>query len=182
MVSENRVRLLGPCGGLVLILVAVMTFAMAGWAQTYRGLSSNQLVATIHSQLVPGTPQNMQVVFTPIVNGKAGHAQVFNVKGDEWQLRGEVVTWQDWLNILDLRADYRITGLAGYYEDASDGRTKPITTYELSDAHDTVSRLVHNYPGLMPLARITSSSVRMLPGPATYQVYLSSAGYWAAQT
>jgi hypothetical protein len=182
MVSEHRVRLFGVCGGLALLLTAALVCSMAGWAQTYHGLGSNQIVATVHSELVPGAPNTMQVVFTPVVNGKAGRAQVFTVKGDEWQLRGEVVTWQDWLNILGLRANYRFTGLSGYYEDTSDSTSSPATAYDLSSAHDAVNRLVHDHPGLMPLARLTSSSVRMLPGPATYQIYISSAGYWAAQS
>ena len=182
MVSERRVRLLGLCGGLVLLLAAALAFAMAGWTQAYRGLSANQIVATVHSELVPGAPKTMQVVYTPIVNGKTGHAQVFTVKGDEWQLRGDVVTWQDWLNILGLRANYRITGLSGYYEDTRDNKSRAATTYDLNHAPDAVSRFVHDHPGLMPLAHVTSSSVRMLPGPGTYQVYISSAGYWAAQS
>src|SRR5258708_36447045 len=41
-------------GGVVLLLVGLAVFAVAGWAQTYRALTYNQLVATIHAAPVPG--------------------------------------------------------------------------------------------------------------------------------
>lgn len=183
MAFQRRIQLVGPCGGLALMLAALTLLAVAGWTQTYCGLHGIQIVATVHAAPVPGSPQAMQVVFTPVTDGKPGRAQTYYVRGDEWQLGAQIVAWQDWLNILGLHASYRITSLTGYYVEARGRAGQQVTTYDLGSAHGTMSRLLHDHPDLMPFARIAAgNAVRMLPGPATYNVYLSASGSWAAQS
>ena len=180
--AQHRVPFATFGNGLVLLVLGVIVFAAAGWAQTYRSLTHNQLVATVRAVPVPGKAQTMQVVYTPITDGKSEQARVFTVAGDEWQLSGNVITWQDWLNILGVGTGYRITQLSGYYENANDYGTKPVTTFDLNASGDSVSRFQRDHPNLMPFVHVTGGNgLRMLPGAATYQVYLSPTGYWAAQ-
>ena len=168
--------------GIILLLVGLAVFAVAGWAQTYRALTFNQLVATIHAAPVPGQAQTMQVVYTPVVDGKKGTSQIFTIKGDEWLLGGDVIKWQDWLNILGVHTGYRITRIMGYFEDANDYKTKQVSAYNLNNSKDTVTQFLHDHSNLMPFVRATyGNDVRMLPDPtATYQVWVSTSGYWAA--
>ncbi len=183
MLTERRARVFRLLGGPAILLAALAVFAVAGWAQTYRALIRNQLVATVTAVPVPGKAQTMQVVFTPMLDGKSGRAKTFTIRGDEWQLGGDVVTWQDWLNILGVHTGYRITQLDGYYENPNDYKTRPVTRYDLGSAHDTVSEFQHQHANLMAFVRTThGNGVRMLPSPAIYQVYLSTSGYWAAQS
>jgi hypothetical protein len=181
-ISSRHLRLLAPCVGLAVLLLSCGVLVAAGWAQTYRALGRERLVATVQATAVPGVRQTMQVVLTPVTDGKEGRAQVFTVKGDEWQLSADIITWQDWLNILGLRDDYRLTALSGYFEAAHDRQMQSATTYDLSGSHDVVSRFVHHHPDSAPLLHMTTGvAVRMLPSAATYQVYLSPTGGWTAQ-
>ncbi len=183
MVAGRRIRIGRLCGGLVLAGAAVAVLAVDGWTQSYHDLAQDQLVAMVHADPVPGLEQTMQVVFTPVTDGKAGQSHTFTVKGDEWLLSGDVLSWQDWLNILGLRADYRITTLAGYYENAADYANKPVTAYRLDGSPDKVSRFLRQHTSLVPFVRVHSGNgVRMLPSTATYRVYLSASGFWTAQS
>jgi hypothetical protein len=170
-------------GGVVLLLVGLAVFAIAGWAQTYRALTYNQLVATIHAAPVPNQLQTMQVVYTPINDGKPGTPQTFTVKGDQWMIGGDIIKWDDWLNILGVHTGYRVNRIQGYYTDANDANTKPETAYNLNSSNDTVSQFLRNHSNLMPFVRATYGNfVTLRPDPsATYKVYVSTSGYWAAQ-
>jgi hypothetical protein len=180
---ERRFRIFRIGSSVILVVAGLCVFAIAGWAQTYRALTKNELVATIHAVPVPGQPQTMQVIYTPVTGGTSGQPQSFTVSGDEWQLGGDVIKWQDWLNILGVHTGYRVTRLMGYFEDANDYRTKRVSAYNLSNSHDTVSKFLHDHTNLMPFVRATyGNDVRMLPdAAATYQIYLSTSGYWAAR-
>ena len=183
MLWERRVQWAAPCCGLALMIVSLAVAGLAGWTQSYRSLADGQLVATVQATVVPGAPETMQVVFSPVVNDKVGYPQIFTIKGDEWQLSADIVTWQNWLNILGLHADYRFTSLSGYYEGGNEHNTKPTTSYTLGESHDTMSRFIQYHRDLAPLLRVTGGDeVRMLPGPFTYLVYLSTSGGWTAQS
>ena len=183
MLRERRTDLTAPCCGLALMIVSLAVFGLAGWAQSYRSLADGQLVATVQATVVPGAPETMQVVFSPVVDDKVGYPLIYTITGDEWQLSADIVTWQNWLNILGLHADYRFTSLSGYYEGGNAHDAKPVTSYTLSESRDTVSRFIQHHHDLAPLLRVTSGNeVRMLPGPFTYLVYLSTSGGWTAQS
>jgi hypothetical protein len=183
ILRERRIRIFRIGGGLLLLLLGLAVFAVAGWAQTYQALTSRVLVATVRATPLSGQSQTMTVVYTPVINGTAGQAQTFTIKGDEWLLGGDIIKWSDWVNLLGVHTGYRITRLMGYYQDANDYRTKKVSAYDLASAHDTVSTFLHDHPKLMPFVQATyGNDVRMPPNPRiTYQVYLSTSGYWAAQ-
>jgi hypothetical protein len=181
--TQRRIRLFRIGSGIILLLIGFGVFAVAGWAQTYRALTKAELVATIHAAPVVGAQQTMKVVYTQVTNGTHGQPQTFTIKGDEWQIGGDVIKWQDWVNILGVHTGYRITRLMGYYEDPNDYKTKRVSAYDLNKSHDTVSQFLHDHANLMPFVRATyGNDVRMLPdASATYQIFLSTSGYWAAR-
>jgi hypothetical protein len=183
MLRERRVRIFRIGSGLVLVLLGLAVFAVAGWAQTYRALTSRVLVATVRATPLADHAQTMTVVYTPVTNGETGRPETFTIQGDAWVLGGDIIKWSDWLNVLGVHTGYRITRLMGYYQDANDYRTKRVSAYDLASAHDTVTTLLHDHPNLMPFVQATyGNDVRMLPNAnVTYQVYLSTSGYWAAQ-
>jgi hypothetical protein len=127
--------------------------------------------------------QLMTVTYTPITNGQPGTSQTFTVYGDQWQLGGDIIKWQDWVNILGVQTGYRVTRLMGYYNDATDYRSKPISAYDLDGGTDRLQQFIHDHPNVTPFVRATyGNDVRMQPDPtATYNVYVSTSGYWTAQ-
>jgi hypothetical protein len=183
MARERRIRPLRFGGGVIMLLLGLAVFAVAGWAQTYRALTHNELVGTVRAVPVAGRIQTMQVTYTPIQDGKPGTPHTYAVRGDEWQLGGDIIKWQDYLNILGVHTGYRTTRLMGYYEDPNDYRVKPVTAYNLDNGSDTVQTFLHEHPNLVPFVRATyGNDVRMLPDAnVIYQVYVSTSGYWTAQ-
>jgi hypothetical protein len=173
-------RLLRLGGGLVLLLIGLLAFAVAGWAQTYRALTRAELVAYVRAVPIMGQQQTMRVTMTPVQNGTPGAAQTYVVHGDQWELGGDVIKWQDYVNILGLHTGYRLTRLDGYYDDAHDYQHKPLTFIDLAGHQDAVGQFVHDHQALLPFVRaIYHNAVAAPPDPhATYRVYLSTSGYW----
>lgn len=180
MVRDRRLRVLRLGGGLVLLLIGLLVFAVAGWAQTYRTLTRAELVATIRA--VPTGSQLMSVTYTPVEGGKPGTPQTFAIHGDKWELGGDVIKWQDWVNILGVHTGYRITRLDGYYVDHNDYYRKPLSFIDLGGHTSTVEQFVRDHGNLLPFVRATyGNAVNQVPSAAaTYQVYLSTSGYWTA--
>jgi hypothetical protein len=87
------------------------------------------------------------------------------------------------VNILGVRTGYRVTRLMGYYNDASDYQIKSISAYDLDGGTDRLQQFIHDHPNLMPFVQATyGNDVRVPPDPAvTYDVYVSTSGYWAAR-
>lgn len=182
IIRYRRLGLFRLTGSVILLLVGLAVFALAGWAQTYKALTAAQLVATIKAVPSGHTYQLMTVIYTPITNGHPGATQTFSVYGDQWQLGGDIIKWQDWLNILGVQTGYRVTRIMGYYNDANEYRVKPISAYDLDGGTDTVQQFIQDHPNLMPFVRATyGNDVRMQPDPTrTYNVYVSTSGYWTA--
>ena len=181
IVRERRFRFFHLSGGLVLLLLGLLVLAVAGWAQTYQALTHNEWVADIHA--VPIGSQTMRVTYTPVSSGTLGTPQTYTVRGDEWVLGGDVIKWQDWVNLLGVHTGYRITRLMGYYDNAGDYKTKAVSAYALDGGSDTVQQFLHSHQDLIPFVRATyGNDVRMYPDAgATYQVFVSTSGYWTAR-
>jgi hypothetical protein len=178
-------HLLRMGGGLVLLLIGLVAFAVAGWAQTYRALTKEELVAYIRAVPVAGQSQTMRVNYTPVQGGTLGVTQTYIVHGDQWELGGDVIKWQDYVNILGVHTGYRITRLDGYYNDKNDYYDhKPLTFIDLAGHANTVEQFAHDHPNLMPFVRaIYHNATAAPPDPnATYRVYLSTSGYWTTQS
>lgn len=180
---HRRVRPLRLGGGLILLLLALVVVAVAGWAQTYRTLTHNELVATVRAVPANGQRQTMLVTYTPVQDGKPGTPATYTVRGDEWLLGGDIIKWQDYLNILGVHTGYRTTRLMGYYEDPNDYKIKPVTAYNLVRGPDTVQTFLRDHPEWVPFVRATyGNDVRMLPdAQQTYQVFVSTSGYWTVR-
>ena len=183
LISERRFRLFRFGGGVIFLLLGLAVFALAGWAQTYRSLTSRVLVATVQAVPAADQGQTMLVLYTPVTDGKPGGTRTVTLRGDEWQLGGDIIKWSDWLNVLGVHTGYRITRLMGYYENATDYQTKPVTAFDLANARDSLSLFLRDHANWVPFVQATyGNDVRMRPNPGvTYQVYLSTSGYWAAQ-
>jgi hypothetical protein len=183
ILRHRRLGLFRLTGSVILLLVGLAVFALAGWAQTYRALTVAQLIATIKAVPSTQTNQLMTIIYTPITNGQPGATQTFQVYGDQWQLGGDIIKWQDWVNILGVQTGYRVTRLMGYYNDATDYHSKRISAYNLDGGTDTLQQFIQDHPNLMPFVRATyGNDVRMQPDPtATYNVYVSTSGYWTAR-
>lgn len=180
LLRERRLRLGRIGGGLAMILVALVIFAIAGWAQTYRQLTHNELVAYVNA--VPVGSQLIQVTYTPVHGGTRGAPQTYTIHGDQWELGGEVIKWQDWVNILGVDTGYRASRLDGYYNDPNDYKTKPLSFIDLGGGRDALETFLRDHGNLMPFIRASyHNAVAQVPDPEnTYRVYVSTSGYWTA--
>ena len=168
-------------GGLVLLLAGLAVFAVAGWFQTYRTLTHNELVGYVKALPLQTAPQTMLVTYTPVENGARGTAQTFTLTGDEWQLGGDIIKWQDYLNILGVHTGYRTTRLMGYFDDANDYRTKRVGAVDLQGGPDGAFRFLRDHPNLAPFVRAVYGNDVRLPPDAnhSYRIYVSTSGYFA---
>ena len=181
VLRERRLRPGRLAGGLLLLLVGLFVFAVAGWAQTYRQLSHEELVGTLQAVPVSGQRQTFTAIYTPVSDGKRGTPQAFILQGDGWLIGGDVIKWQSWVNVLGVNTGYRTTRLQGFYTDINDENTRLHTAVALAGGTDNVYDWLRGHGSWLPFVEATDLSMAGVPvNPSvTYGIYVTTSGYLA---
>lgn len=181
MLRERRFRPGRFGGGLLLLVLGLFVFAVAGWAQTYRQLAREELVGTVQAVPVSGQPQTFTAIYTPVSDGKRGTPQAYILKGDGWLIGGDVIKWQSWVNVLGVNTGYRTTRLEGFYSDINDENSKPHTAAALGGGTDSGYDWLRHHSSWVPFIEATDLSMAGVPvNPSrTYGIYVTTSGYLA---
>ena len=134
-----RAGLQGLSGGLLLALGALVA-SMALNLYTYQRLTGEQPVAEVRFEEV--APQKFQTYVIEPDN----QAQVFVLRGDEWQLDARILKWHGVAILLGMDTVYRLDRLAGRYRSVhqernalrtvhSLGRERGLDIWELANKH-----------------------------------------------
>ena len=109
-----------------------------------------------------------------------GTRQIYELRGDDWQLAARVLKWHGWANLLGLNARYRLERFSGRYRDISNELGLSRTVYALSDDPGVDVWQVAKTYGLRPVDAIYGSA-NFLPmaDEAKFDVRLSQTGLLA---
>jgi len=128
-----RRRLLSGLGltsaAMVFFAIAAVFLLLASNLHTYQRLVYERPVADI--QFTRIRPQLYHVTLSRRDTGKQ---QLFDLRGDEWQLDAQVLIWKGLASLLGLDAGYRLYRLAGRYRNIKQARQAPRTIYSLLSA------------------------------------------------
>lgn len=112
--------------GLFFLVLASSAFLLASNLHTYQRLVYEQAVAEITFQ--QHGPQD----FTARIESlDSTFQQEVNLKGDEWQLDAQVLSWQGVATLLGLDANYRLHRISGRYLDINEEQQRQRTVYSL---------------------------------------------------
>jgi len=111
---------------LAFLLLASSSFLLASNLYTYQRLVYEQEVAEISFRQL-----DKQEFRTDIKSLDSGFQQVVDLKGDEWQLDSQVLTWRGVATLLGLDANYRLHRISGRYLDIDEENSRPRSVYSL---------------------------------------------------
>jgi len=116
-------------GGMVLLL-ASSVFLLASNLYTYQRLVYEQPVAEISFQ-----QQGDQLYQVDIASLDSDYSTSVELRGDEWQLDTQVLTWRGVATLFGLDANYRLHRIAGRYNDIEQERHSPRSVHNLVRAN-----------------------------------------------
>ena len=112
--------------GLFFLLLASSAFLLASNLYTYQRLIYEQAVAEISFEQL--TAQEFSADITAL---DSNFRQTVHLKGDEWQLDTQVLTWQGLATLFGLDASYRLHRISGRYVDIDEEQKNPRSVFSL---------------------------------------------------
>ena len=100
---------------LLLLVIAASVFLLASNLYTYKRLNYEQAVAEVAFQKLSEKHYRADIHLL-----ESGHRQLYDLKGDEWQLGAQVLDWQGILTIFGTDASYRLHQITGRHADSSE--------------------------------------------------------------
>jgi hypothetical protein len=140
---------------LMTCIVSILTVGVSMWLHTYKALTKKTLVAEITtSELkyeddipyfdVTYKQVQQKTAFQRIFsrgNEETTHYELtedYKVYGDRVEVGGEIIKWNDWLNLLGLDTIYKISRLKGNYSDTELEREAERSVYDLNGGVDSI--------------------------------------------
>lgn len=173
--------------GLVFLLLASSSFLLASNLHTYQRLTFERAVAEVSFQRL-----NEQEYRAEIKALDSDFLKVVNIKGDEWQLDSQVLTWQGVATLFGLDANYRLHRISGRYLDIDEEKNKERSVYSLvqpltlpaklpdavKDQDFDLWQLAHKYQDWLSWVDAAYGSAVFLPmtDSAKYSVAISRTG------
>ncbi len=112
--------------GFVFLLLASSSFLLASNLYTYQRLIYEQAIAEITFQQM-----DKQEYRADIKSLDSSFQQVVDLKGDEWQLDSQVLTWRGVATLFGLDANYRLHRISGRYIDINEEQNRPRSVFSL---------------------------------------------------
>ncbi len=166
--------------GIAFLFLASSTFLLASNLYTYQRLTYEQAVAEITFQQL-----DTQEYRAEIKALDSDFQKVVDLKGDEWQLDSQVLTWQGVATLFGLDANYRLHRISGRYLDISEEQLKPRSVFSLVDKPAIIEddkfdlwKFAHKYQNWLHWVDASYGSAVFLPmtDGAKFQVSISRTG------
>lgn len=160
--------------GLVLLCVAAMLFLVSSNIHTYERLVYEQPIASISFHQM--SPQYFGVELKEL---DSGERWFYELRGDEWQIDAQILTWKGYANLFGLDSYYRLHRLSGRYTDIEQERTAPRTVHGLREEQRIdLWSYANEYRNWLSMVDATYGSAVFLPmnDLAKYSISISRNG------
>jgi hypothetical protein len=168
-------------GGIVILAIALSLLWAVSLVQSYLGLTADIPAARVHATAIEGEPHLMSVEL--VLFDKDGHQtsdKTYLVKGDRWQLQGNILKFPGWLNIFGLHSGYKITRLEGQYEDINLEENSKHTAIELNGGDGDFFKTVYKQAWTSPFVDAAYANAVLEPADGhTYNILISQTGLYA---
>jgi hypothetical protein len=114
--------------GLLLLVGAMLILVASVAIQSYLGFTGKIKVATVHTTAITNMPHTMLVdlILYDQNEQQISHGD-YSLDGDRWELNGDIVKFQSWLNFFGVHSGYKISRLTSQYDDSSAHMIKPVS-------------------------------------------------------
>jgi hypothetical protein len=167
---------------LIWIVFSAAGLFLTSFIQPYRSFTDKELVAVVRCKPLDDKTNTMQMGLRLVKDGKTEKEETFMLKGDQWAIEGDILRWDDRLNLLGLHAMYRLTRVRGRYIDAQNEIQNTPTVYSLvKDEGTPYWRWLYRYGYRLPfVTAVYGNTVFTYPSKEdTYEIYVTTSGFMA---
>jgi hypothetical protein len=161
---------------LVLFLLAACVLLVAIDLRGYQRLTSEQPAGELMLSRV-GVHQ-----FNGVLTYPTGAAEVFSLRGDEWQVDARILKWRALATLFGFDAVYRLDRISGRYSNIADERGQPRTVYPLSPPEPIdLWEFIQSHHSWVPWIDAMYGTATFLPmaDKALFQIDVSPSGLLA---
>jgi len=160
-------------GGLLLLSLAALLFAIALNLYTYQVLTQEQAVAEVRFEALG--PQYYRMYLLPEKDTPA----VVELRGDEWQIDSRVLKWHGLANLVGMKTAYRLERVSGRYRDVRQERQAVRTVHDLEYGRGLdLWALAQKHNQRIPWVDAIYGSAAYMPmvDKARYRISMSTSG------
>ncbi len=164
----------GSTLGISLLSVAAILFLILSNLYTYHRLTFERPLAKIHMQELASQHYLVSVDHT---NEK--QRQIFELKGDEWQIDARILKWKYPVIWLGLDSHYQLERISGRYSSIESEMQKDRTVFALTEQATTdIWPLIRQYQTYLPLIDALYGTASYLPmqDQAEFELVLTQTG------
>lgn len=161
------------CGG-ILIALSLAFLLLISNLYTYERMTHEQVLATVHLQQLAEQHFLVSLDFT-----EHKPRQIFELKGDEWQIDARLLKWKYPMIWLGLDSHYQFERISGRYTDIASERERQRTVYNLAEHNGPdVWPIIREYQQYIPLVDAMYGTASYLPmrDGAEYELSLTQTG------
>lgn len=159
--------------GALLISLALLVASLATNLHTYQRLTHENPVATLRFEQLG--PQH----FRAILARPKAVAEIYELKGDEWQLDARALKWKGFATVLGFDSGFQLERLSGRYHNVQQEGVAPRSVNILYKGEGIdIWSLAKRYPRWLPWVDAVYGSATYMPMAhgARYQVSMSQSG------
>jgi hypothetical protein len=184
---ERSLTALRPIHSLIWLLFSLVFFASATAAgslamtlRTYRAFTDRTPVARIDCAPVTDNPDYQMILrYLPYENGQPGIASHYLLKGDQWEIGGDVLKWDPRLTWLGLRTCHKVTRISSHALDPQAELAGAHSSYQLHGGTDKFWLWLHRHGHRLPFVEaVYGSAVFTLPDEEqSFELLIGPDGY-----
>ena len=159
--------------GLFFIASAFLAVSIAMNLYTYQVFNQEQMAAEVRIESLG--PQYFRLYFTP----ESQESQIYEVRGDQWQVDARIIKWHGLANMVGLKTVYRLERLSGRYQNHEQERTAVRSVHALADTQGLdLWSLSRKYKQKLPWVDAVYGNAAYMPliDLARFKVMVSASG------
>ena len=185
--ARNRTAAsLRPLRSLFALLLSIAFLASAAAAaflstslRTYGVFTDHTLVARIECERITDNPDyQMLLRYAPQEDGRGGEPVHYLLKGDMWEVGGDILKWDPKLSLLGIHASQKVTRISSHARDPDQSEDSD-SDYKLNGGTDKLWLWLHEHGQKLPFVEaVYGSAVFTLPSSnQAFELYIGQDGY-----
>ncbi len=151
--------LLASLRNLIFILLWASTFGMlcffGFFLSTYHAFTYEKPVAEVTVELLE-SPKTVRVILAEL---EPPLKRQFLIRGDQWMVEGDILKWENWLQLVGLENRYRLTRLRGRYMEVEEEKREAPTIHALVEREShPLWALLYEYGHRLPFVNTAYGS------------------------
>ena len=144
--------------------------------RTYGAFTERTLVAYVECERINDNPDyEMLLRYAPVEDGDEGEPSHYLLKGDMWEIGGDILKWDPQLALIGIRPTHKVTRISSHgLQDSGEG-----SNYQVNGGTDELWLWLHEYGDRLPFVdAVYGSAVFTLPSAEqAFELYVGQDGY-----